>query len=313
MLDDEERIAGFFETNQRRQQRLGIGRVQARRRLIEHVHHPEQVGIQLRGQPQALQLAGRERGRTAFEGQVAEAQIEQHDEAGREVNGHAAGGFGLLGTSGIVGLSGGRALGVGSQQVRRLFERQSGEIGDVEACELYAQRLGFEALAVANRALGAEHILQDPLLHERALGGGESVQNVPPGARKRAHVVRFCLAPERPLRFGGGVAGVHRHHGLLVGKENPVAQLLGQFTPGRVHVVAQRHENIALVLTAPGLRPGRHRPLADGKRRVGHHRVFRHFVHPTQAVAVRAGAFGRIGRKGFGVDDFLARRIVTGP
>jgi hypothetical protein len=41
-----------------RAQRFAIGRVQPGRRLVEHVHHAEQVGADLRGQAQPLQLAG---------------------------------------------------------------------------------------------------------------------------------------------------------------------------------------------------------------------------------------------------------------
>lgn len=58
-------------------QGLAIGGVQARGGLVEHVHDTEQQGTQLRGQPQALQLAGRKRRRGPVQRQVAQAQPTQ--------------------------------------------------------------------------------------------------------------------------------------------------------------------------------------------------------------------------------------------
>ena len=83
VLDDEERIAGRLQPVERAQQRLGVGRMQAGRRLVEHVDDAEQVRAHLRRQPQPLQLAGRQRRRAALEREVAEAEIEQHGEPRR--------------------------------------------------------------------------------------------------------------------------------------------------------------------------------------------------------------------------------------
>ena len=85
VLDHEQRVAGGAETIEGPQQRLGVGRMQAGRRLVEHVDHAEQVGADLRRQAQPLQFARRQRRRAALEGEVAEAEIEQHLESGDEV------------------------------------------------------------------------------------------------------------------------------------------------------------------------------------------------------------------------------------
>ena len=53
------------------------GGMQPRRRFVEHVHDAEKIGAHLRGQPQPLQLAGRKRGRAAFQGEVAQPEVEQ--------------------------------------------------------------------------------------------------------------------------------------------------------------------------------------------------------------------------------------------
>ncbi len=65
VLDDEEGVAGRLQSVERPQQRLDVGRVEARRGLVQHVDDAEQVGADLRRQPEPLQLAGRERGRAA--------------------------------------------------------------------------------------------------------------------------------------------------------------------------------------------------------------------------------------------------------
>ena len=74
VLDDEQRVALRLQLRQRVEQRLAVGRMQAGGGLVQHVDHAEQVGADLRGQPQALQLAGRQRRRAALQRQIAEPQ-----------------------------------------------------------------------------------------------------------------------------------------------------------------------------------------------------------------------------------------------
>ena len=85
MLDNEQRIARGFQPVERPQQRLGVGRMQPRGRLVEHIDHTEQIGAHLRGEPQALKLARRERRRAAIQREIAEPEIEQHGEPGDEI------------------------------------------------------------------------------------------------------------------------------------------------------------------------------------------------------------------------------------
>ncbi|MNR01141.1 hypothetical protein D3C85_1169370 [compost metagenome] len=77
MLDHKQGIARSFQALQGFEQRLAICRVQARRWLVQHVDHAEQLRPQLRGQAQALQFAGRQRWRAALQRQITEAQIGQ--------------------------------------------------------------------------------------------------------------------------------------------------------------------------------------------------------------------------------------------
>ena len=58
MLHDEERVSRALELIERLEQRLGVRRMEPRGGLVEHVHHAEQVGAHLGGEPQPLELAG---------------------------------------------------------------------------------------------------------------------------------------------------------------------------------------------------------------------------------------------------------------
>ena len=85
VLDDEQRIAGRLQPVERAQQRLGVGRMQTRGRLVQHIDDAEQIGADLRREPQPLQFARRQRRRAAFEREIAEPEIEQHLKARRQV------------------------------------------------------------------------------------------------------------------------------------------------------------------------------------------------------------------------------------
>ncbi len=63
VLDDEERVARPLERVEDAEQRLGVGGVQTRRRLVEHVDDAEEPRAQLGRDAQALRLTGGERRR----------------------------------------------------------------------------------------------------------------------------------------------------------------------------------------------------------------------------------------------------------
>ena len=89
VFDHEQRIAGALEPVQRRQQRHAVGGVQARGRLVQHVEHAKEVGVDLRRQPHALQFAGRQGGRLPVERQIAQADVLQGLHALQHVLGNA--------------------------------------------------------------------------------------------------------------------------------------------------------------------------------------------------------------------------------
>ncbi len=305
VLDHEQRVARRLEPVERAQQRLGVGGVQPGRGLVEHVHHPEQVGVDLRGEAQPLQLAGRQRGRAALDREVAQAEVEQHREPRQQL------------VHDPPRRERPRPLEpalprVLAQQLRQPREREPRQLGDVEAGERDRERLAAQALAAALGAVGADQEPRRAPLHARALAGRERVQHPAPGAGERALVARLLLAPPGALHLVEVVAGPHRHGRLLVGEQDPVAQLARQLAPGAVHVVAQRGEDVAQVLPVPGGRPGRDRALADRERVVGHHGALGRVVDPAQPVAGRAGPLGRVGRELVGVELRLPARVAAG-
>ncbi len=312
VFDHEERIARGFQAVEGAQERLGVGGMQPGGGFVEHVDDAEEVRAHLRGQPQALQFPGRERGGAAFQGQVAQPEIEQDQVAAQEVFGDAPGDDGFLG--GVAReffQRRRRAVRVGAQDRRQLLERHPGNVRDVQPGERDRERFAPQPFAVAERTIAAEHELRDAPFAQRALGVRKGVQHVPPRARERAHVAGLHFRLERAAHLRRVETGVHRHGGLLLGEENPVAVLLRQLAPRAVHVVAERHEDFALVLPAPGGRPRRDGALADGQGWVGHHGGFGDLVHPAQAVALRASALGGVRRERFRVEERLTGRVVA--
>ena len=75
MFNNEEAVTRGLQALQRRKQSLAIGRVQARSRLVQHINDAKKMRSQLRRQPQALQLAGRQRGRASLQREIAQTQV----------------------------------------------------------------------------------------------------------------------------------------------------------------------------------------------------------------------------------------------
>ena len=174
------------------------------------------------------------------------------------------------------------------------------------------KRLGTKAFAVAQRAFGAQHVARDPLLHQRALRVGEGMQHVAPCAGEGPLVAGLLLALASASHLVGFEAGIHRDDRLLVGEEDPVAILLRQVAPRPIDVVAERDEDVALILSLPRHRPRGDRPFANRQRVVRHHRALGHLVDAAETVTPRTGALGRVRREGLGVEELLVGRVVAG-
>ncbi len=288
--------------------------MQAGRWFVHHVHHAEQLRADLRGQPQPLQLARRQGGRAALQAEVAQTQCLYDGDSRAQIRSDALRGdhlFRMLVRT-LARTFGWRGFGGGAQQLGHLVQGAPRQLPDIQPGKGDRQGLAAQALAIALRALCAEQILRHALFHLRALGGGEGVQHITPRTGERAHVAGLFLALEGAPDLGHVVTGVYRHHRLFVGKQDPVAGFLRQRVPWRIHVMAQRGEDVALVLPMPCARPGGDRTVANAQAAVEHHGRFGGVIDAPQAVAGGACPRGRVRRKTVGVDDLLPRRILAG-
>ena len=77
VLDHDDAVAEAAQPAQRVEQPLVVALVQADRGLVEHVEHAGQPRADLRGQPDALALAARQRAGAARQGEVVEPDVEQ--------------------------------------------------------------------------------------------------------------------------------------------------------------------------------------------------------------------------------------------
>ena len=159
-----------FSRSSAAQQRLGVGRVQPGRRLVEHVDDAEQVGAHLRRQPQPLQLAGRERRRAALEREVAEPEVEQDGEPRHRGPRRSAGRRSPSPGARARSVCQPRRRAVGVRAASSSASRVSGS-RDISAMSSPANVTDSasrpQPLAVAGRALGAHHVARHALLHQR--------------------------------------------------------------------------------------------------------------------------------------------------
>ncbi len=204
-----------------------------------------------------------------------------------------------------------RALRDGHQQVLQLEHRQVAELGDVEARELHGQGFALQALAVAGRAIAADDILRDALLHQRAFRVGEGFQHIAARAGEGALVARLQAALERRPGLFGRQARIDRHRRRLFGEKDPVAILFRQLAPRRIDVIAERNEDIAQVLPMPRRWPGGDRPVANGEAGVRDHGLFGRVIDAADAVAGRAGPRDRVGGEILRIEHGLMARIFA--
>ena len=97
VLDDDDRVAGVAEAAQQREQAVGVARVEADGRLVEHVqrvHQPRAEGV---GERDALGLAAGQGAGLAVEREIAEADVAEKAEPGVELRDDEVGDLALPG------------------------------------------------------------------------------------------------------------------------------------------------------------------------------------------------------------------------
>ena len=143
MLDHQHGIAEVAQPLQRLQQPGIVALMQADGGLVQHIEHAGEAGADLGGQPDALALAAGERAGGAAQGQIFEPDAFQETQPLVDLLQDALGDLALLG----------RQLAVQRPEpVAGLGDGEIGDLGDVEAGDLDRQRLGLQALALADLA-----------------------------------------------------------------------------------------------------------------------------------------------------------------
>ncbi len=77
MLDDDDAVAEIAQPPQRIEQARIVALMQADRGLVQHIEHAGEPGADLRGEPDALALAARQRAGGAAERQIVEPDVDQ--------------------------------------------------------------------------------------------------------------------------------------------------------------------------------------------------------------------------------------------
>ena len=95
MLNHHQRVAALTQFAQGAQQDLVVTRMQTDGRLVEHIANALQIAAQLCGQPDALRLATRERGRAAVQRQIAQAHVFEKLQAAFDFRHQVAGDLGV--------------------------------------------------------------------------------------------------------------------------------------------------------------------------------------------------------------------------
>ena len=82
VLDHDQGVAEVAQPQQGVEQPVVVALVQADRRLVQHVEHPDQAGADLGGQPDALRLAAGEGAGRPVQRQVVQADVDQEPQPG---------------------------------------------------------------------------------------------------------------------------------------------------------------------------------------------------------------------------------------
>ena len=278
VLDHHHRVAVGGQHLDGRAQPLDVARVQADRRLVEHVEHAGCVGADRRGQLEALPFPGRQRAPGPVELQVAEAQLEQRVEHLQALL-HQA----VRHAREFLRGQPGHAL----DEAAQLRQVQRADLRQVAAVEGAAQRFRVQPGAVADRA-GA-HL--EEALHLPAAGRVVAARRVLDRGDRVLVVDVQSDRPGRPLPQGDLA-----FHWLAV--EHDVAFGGRQLAERHVQPHAELPGGVTVEPPAAGV-PRQHGPVVDALVLVRHQGVDVHLEQLAGSVAGRAGAVG-VERERFG-------------
>ena len=274
VLDDDHRVAEVAQPLQGREQALVVALVQADRRLVEHIEHAGQPGADLRGEPDALALAARQRAGGARQGQVFEPDILQEAEPLVDL---------LQDALGDLALARGQLVARSRKTIRRPRRSTGRDLADVLAGDLDRERLGLEAVAVADLAGRGALVAAELLLDPGAVGLAEAPLHI------RHHAL------ERPVGrvFPQPVVIGHLDRLAARAEEDRAPHLFRQVVPRRVHALAEvprdAVEGLRVILRAR-MRPRADRALGEAAALIVDDQLGIEIQLGAEPVAGRAGA-----------------------
>ena len=277
VLDHEHRVAEVAQPLERADQLAVVALVEADRRLVEDVEHADELGADLRREPEPLRLAAGERRGGAVELQVADADVLEEGQPLADL---------------LQDPRADQLLGLGQlepvDELDRPLHRHARELVDVLAADGDGEHLGLQARAVADRAGPEAHVLLDPLALLARVGLPVAALEARDDALEGEHVRALAAHPVAVLDVDLVAVGAEQEEVLL---------LLGEVLPRRLEVdlvaVGDRLDD-RLVEARVAERPGHERALADRERRVGHEQVGVDLLLRAEAGAARAGAVRRV-------------------
>ncbi len=309
MFNDDHRVAEVAEPREGGQELAVVTLMQADGRLVQYVEDPRQVCPYLRREPDPLALSARERRRAAVQRQVPDADVVQKAEPLLDFTQHAHGDQRLA-------LRELEPL----ERVERLAERQVHVLGNAAALHANREALRLQPVAVAGGALAQRPVRLEVLLHHprSVLVPAAQVGNDALEVLAKRIQLPFPRAPAprgKTLEFliillvfvaqdgrGGGSRRAFRRpcRRRRRAQQQQLTMLLRQLGEGHLGIEAehlrQREDRLAHELPVAA-HPGRNRAAEERLRLVRNDEAGIEIVGGPEALAIRAGAVGRVERE----------------
>ena len=274
VLHHDHGIAEIAQPLERFQQPRVVALVQPDRRLVEHVEHAREPRADLRGEPDALAFAARQRARCARQREIFEPDVDQEFEPVADFLEHPHRDLVLLGTE---------PAGQFGEPFAGVLDRHLGDLADVQAADLHAQRLGLEPEAVAGGAGDVGEVLRHLLARPVAVGLAPAPLEIGDDAFERL----------RGLIGAQPVVVDEADRVLARAMKEGVLRLLRQVLPFGVErelvVLAQRLQRLD-VIGRGRFRPRRDRAAAQGLVLVGNDEIGVDMLLDAEPAAGRTGA-----------------------
>ena len=274
VLHHDHGIAEIAQPLERFQQPRVVALVQPDRRLVEHVEHAREPRADLRGEPDALAFAARQRARCARQREIFQPDVDQEFEPVADFLEHPHRDLVLLGTE---------PAGQFGEPFAGALDRHLGDLADVQAADLHAQRLGLEPEAVAGGAGDVGEVLRHLLARPVAVGLAPAPLEIGDHAFERL----------RGLIGAQPVVVDEADRVLARAMKERVLRLLRQVLPFGVErelvVLAERLQRLD-VIGRGRFRPRRDRAAAQGLVLVGNDEIGVDMLLDAKPAAGRAGA-----------------------